>query len=200
MRVRLGERNREAGYSVVQVREARRNDAPGIAQVHVASWRSTYHDIMPAEFLAGLSVERRAQYWLETLAAGVEIIYVAEDISASGTHLVGFASGGAQRDSEIAGYDGELYAVYMLQEYQGQGVGQRLAHTVAERLAQSGFMAMLVWVLASNPSRGFYERLGGQFTREKQVDIAGTSLSEVAYGWPDIHTLLERQSALDTQT
>ena len=53
---------------MVQVREARRDDAQGIAQVHVASWRSTYHGIMPAEFLAGLSVERRTQYWMETLA------------------------------------------------------------------------------------------------------------------------------------
>ncbi|MGZ3581888.1 MAG: N-acetyltransferase family protein [Ktedonobacterales bacterium] len=174
---------------MVQVREARRDDALGIAQVHVTSWRSTYHDIMAAEFLAGLSVERRAQYWLETLAAGVEIIYVAEDTAVSGTRIVGFASGGAQRDGEIPGYDGELYAVYMLQEYQGQGVGQRLTRTVAERLAQAGFKAMLVWVLAGNPSRGFYERLGGQFVREKQIDIAGTSLSEIAYGWPDIRTV-----------
>ncbi|HEX8035254.1 MAG TPA: GNAT family N-acetyltransferase [Ktedonobacterales bacterium] len=178
---------------MVQICKARRDDAQGIAQVHVASWRSTYHGIMPAEFLAGLSVERRAQYWLETLAAGVELIYVAEDIALGGPRILGFASGGAQRDTEIPSYDGELYAVYMLQEYQGQGVGQRLARTVAERLAQIGFKAMLVWVLADNPSRRFYERLGGQFVREKQIDIAGISLSEVAYGWPDIHTLLEMQ-------
>lgn len=177
---------------MMHIREARRGDAQGIAEVHVASWRTTYQGIVPDEFLAQLSVELRAQRWLETVAAGVEIIYVAEDDANGGGRIVGFASGGAQRDGDIPNYDGELYAVYILQDYQGQGIGQLLVRAVAERLARCGFKAMRVWVLAENPSRGFYERIGGQFVREKQINIGGTTLTEVAYGWPDIRMLLEK--------
>ncbi len=176
---------------MIQIREACVDDARGIAEVHVASWRTTYRGIVPDEHLAQLSVERRAQRWLETLAVGVEVIYVAKDDAEHGGRVVGFASGGAEREEDMPAYDGELYAVYILQEYHGQGLGQRLVRAIAERLDKHGFNAMLVWVLADNPSRGFYERLGGQFVRERAIELGGVSLSEVACGWRNIRALLE---------
>lgn len=178
--------------SVIRIREARSDDAQGIAEVHVASWRAAYRGIVPDEYLAQLSVEQRARRWLETLAVGVEIIYVAEDDAEGGGHIVGFASGGVERSEDMPAYDGELYAVYVLQEYHGQGIGRRMVRALAERLAKRNFNAMLVWVLADNPYRGFYERLGGQLLGEKAIAIGGTSLTEVAYGWRDIRALLAR--------
>ena len=49
---------------------------------------------------------------------------------------------------------------------------------------------MLLWVLVENPSRGFYEQLGGKQLEEKQITIDGERLTEVAYGWADLHDLL----------
>jgi hypothetical protein len=49
----------------------------------------------------------------------------------------------------------------------------------------------LVWVLAENPSRRFYGRLGGRPVYEKTVIIGGVPLLEVGYGWQDVHTLIE---------
>lgn len=48
---------------------------------------------------------------------------------------------------------------------------------------------MLVWVLGDNPSRAFYETLGGRFLGEKDIEIGGVRLEEVAYGWTDIGRL-----------
>jgi hypothetical protein len=39
---------------------------------------------------------------------------------------------------------------------------------------------MLVWVLADNPACMFYEAIGGQKVYEKQIDIGGVMLNEVA--------------------
>jgi hypothetical protein len=50
---------------------------------------------------------------------------------------------------------------------------------------------MLVWVLADNPSRSFYEALGGELIGEQNVTIGGVDLREVAYGWPDISCLTD---------
>jgi hypothetical protein len=58
-----------------------------------------------------------------------------------------------------------------------------------EKLLQTGIDNMLVWVLAKNPARKFYEALGGQFLRTKQVMIGGATLEEVAYGWTDIRVI-----------
>jgi GNAT superfamily N-acetyltransferase len=84
---------------------------------------------------------------------------------------------------------GELYAIYLLAPYQGQGIGRRLAITIVNRLMEEGMTALLIWVLAANPSRKFYERLGGRPVHEKPITIGGVSLTEIAYGWRDAHTL-----------
>jgi len=49
---------------------------------------------------------------------------------------------------------------------------------------------MVVSVLADNPYRAFYESLGGQPVSTHKIDIGGTSLDGVSYGWHDITTLL----------
>lgn len=43
----------------MKIRNATEQDAPGIARVHVDSWRATYKEILPSEFLASISYEKR---------------------------------------------------------------------------------------------------------------------------------------------
>jgi GNAT superfamily N-acetyltransferase len=175
------------------IREARPEDAPAIAHVHVESWRTTYHGIVAADYLAGLSIEERQTRWAEMLRhpARDACSFIAEDPSGA---VIGFASGGPARDAAL-GYEGDLYAIYLLDVWQGQGIGRQLAAAVAERLAGSGLRSLLVWVLADNPARGFYETLGGQKVVEREVQIGGQSLAEVGYGWTDINVLLARARA-----
>lgn len=51
----------------VIIREAELVDAPGIAKVHVDSWRTTYKNIMSDDFLSHLSYEQRTKLWEKTL-------------------------------------------------------------------------------------------------------------------------------------
>ncbi|MCL6633218.1 MAG: GNAT family N-acetyltransferase [Alicyclobacillus herbarius] len=57
-------------------------------------------------------------------------------------------------------------AIYLLQDYQRQGIGRRLFRHVIQHLVQNECLGMLIWVLADNPSRRFYESLRGQPIRE----------------------------------
>ncbi|BDP43188.1 hypothetical protein DAETH_31570 [Deinococcus aetherius] len=56
------------------VRPATPADAPGIAHVHVTSWRETYPGRMPEDFLARatgeVARERREGFWTRHLNAG----------------------------------------------------------------------------------------------------------------------------------
>ena len=81
-------------------------------------------------------------------------------------------------------YTAELYALYLLQEQHGHGRALLLA-TVEKFIAQ-GHDAMLLWVLSTNPSRGFYEAKGGTYLKTKPIEIGGKTLEEVAYGWTDL--------------
>lgn len=173
----------------MRIREGTADDARGIAEVHVASWQTTYRGILPDNYLANLSVDDRERSWARQIgeAEFATFAYVAEDDSPGAvSRIVGFASGGPRREGR-ADIDGELYAIYLLAETQGQGIGSQFVRAVAQRLAREGMTSMLVWVLEDNPSRRFYEALGGELLPERHTSIVGgTPLVHVSYGWRDI--------------
>jgi GNAT superfamily N-acetyltransferase len=164
------------------VREATHNDVPAIAKVHVDTWRTTYRGIVPDEHLAKLSYERRANGWYQILNHAPEdgnFTYVAEEEAGE---VVGFANGGVERTGDPV-YKGELTAIYIRQTHQGKGIGRCLVRAVAEKLGRSGIDSMLVWVLVDNPACQFYAALGGKRVHEKELEIGGKPLIEIAYGW-----------------
>lgn len=167
----------------MRIREAVLEDAEGIARVHVDSWRTTYKGIVSESVLQQLSYEQRAENWRRGI--GKNALYVAEDESG---RIVGFATGGKERTGNYD-VDGELYAIYLLNEVQGQGIGRKLTRIIASTLQEQGFVSMLVWVLDRNPSKQFYESLGGQPIDEAMIDIGGEEFKEIAYYWDTIDSI-----------
>lgn len=87
------------------------------------------------------------------------------------------------------GYDAELYAIYLLQQEQRHGIGKMLVGRLATELVTRGFHQLIVWVLAKNPSTGFYASLGGSVVSEKEIEIGGKQLTELAFGWVNLNQL-----------
>jgi ribosomal protein S18 acetylase RimI-like enzyme len=183
---------RENPIMTTLIRPAQPDDVSGIARVHVDSWRTTYKGMMPDEVLANLRTEDRERTWgatIERIQAGTSTscIFVAE----TDDQIVGFACGGRERGDHPV-YKGELYAIYLLKEYQGQGIGRALWNVVAERLVEQGHTAMLIWVAAENPAVRFYEAMGGHPVGTQSEDYGGKPIEEIAYGYDDLPTLLAR--------
>jgi ribosomal protein S18 acetylase RimI-like enzyme len=86
---------------------------------------------------------------------------------------------------------GEIYAIYLLEQHQGKGWGKKLFAEAAKRLKSEGYASMMLWVLADNPTRGFYEAMGGAATKQKKIEIGSDTLLEVAYEWERIDDLGE---------
>jgi len=165
------------------IRTATIDDAPAIAQVHVASWRSTYRTLLPSDFLDSLTEANYADRWRRFIGEGSSRVYVLEDEGM----LVGFASGGRERAGET-GYTGELYAIYILDGRQRRGHGRELVRAVVDGLREMGLDDMIIWVLRDNQAaRLFYERLGGQYVRTQPVTLGSATLEEVSYGWPRLN-------------
>jgi GNAT superfamily N-acetyltransferase len=163
-----------------ELRRATVNDATAIARVQIDSWRSTYAGLVPDSYLQSLDAEDRAAGWTNHLGAGSLIALVAHDPEG----IFGFACGGKLR-GELASFDAELYAIYLLQRKQRFGAGTALAVTLAAALRIEGHTSMAVWVLRDNlPAVNFYRRLGGIQIAEKLIEIGGAELPELALGWP----------------
>ena len=169
----------------IRIRQAADSDARAIAQVHVDSWRSTYAGIVPAEHLDRLSYDAREANWRRILADRRQIVFVAE---ATDGRIIGFSSGGPERSND-ADYRAELYAIYLFESHQRHGVGRRLVAPLCEWFLSRDWHSMLLWVLEDNPSRRFYEALGGVQIKQETITIGGTELIEIAYGWSDISSL-----------
>ncbi len=171
----------------MRIRPAQTTDAAAIAQVRVDTWRVAYRGIVPDEYLDSLSYEKRMGTWrdrMETISNW--FTYVAENDE---SQVVGFVEGGTERSGHPL-YTGEIAAIYVLPGYHRRGVGRQLMAVAAEHLLRQGHCALRLWVLAANPSRRFYEALGGEPAGEREVTIGGVSLPEVVYGWPDIRVLV----------
>ena len=160
-----------------------------IAQVHVSSWRTTYQGIVADETLAQLDVDARAQQWLTRLTEPEPRTCTFVAINEA-NQLVGFATGGPIRSQELNA-DAELYAIYLYKESQQKGIGRALFCKVVCWLEHEGFSSVAVWVLELNPSRRFYEALGGEIVAEKPITIDRVVLQESGFYWPSIRTLLQ---------
>src|SRR5579859_7325994 len=136
---------------MVTIREARIEDAAGMAKVHVDSWRTTYAGIVPDSYLANLSYARRETFWQNVLSDVAAHSYPFVAVNDEG-ETIGFVSGGPRRNGDPA-YQAELYSIYLLREYQGQGIGRQLARRLVEALSQVGIRSMLLWVFADNPAK-----------------------------------------------
>ena len=168
------------------VRRAELADAPAIASVEVASWRSTYRGIVPDEQLQGMSFAEHLSSWTRALSRRSSSTFVGTQRDT----VCAFASGGRDRTGNAI-YRGELYVIYLLKEVQRQGLGRKLLSAVADDLARNGIESMRVWALERNPFCRFYASLGGVPAGRRRIAIGGRSLEIVAYGWPDTSELLE---------
>lgn len=168
---------------MISIRAATEHDAVAISHVHVQSWRTTYAGIVPDEYLATLNEGERVLLWREWLTRDIQV-YIA-DLDGE---IVGFISGGAIREP-VQTYDAELYAIYLLERAQRQGIGTALLKELAESLLSKGFTSMIVWVLEKNSWRNFYVKSSAQIVMTKDIQIGGVKLSEASYGWPDLRAI-----------
>jgi ribosomal protein S18 acetylase RimI-like enzyme len=166
----------------IRLRSAKPSDARAIARIHVETWRSTYPGMLPDRALIDMNVDGKARSWRSMLehpdAAGA--VLVAEE-DGEGT-TIGFASAARNRQTVLP-FAGEVQTLYVLPDWQNQGIGRVLLEGCFASLRERGLESAVVWVLADNPARFFYERMGGKRAGERDESLWGATLREIAYGW-----------------
>ena len=174
----------------MQVRTAMPEDAMDIAIVSVDTWRTAYEGIIPSEFLQALSYEKRKLVWDQNIADKSNTIFVVENSDAK---IIGFAVVAKREENKVVGAT-DLTALYLLEEYQGSGIGKLLMKQVFKHCVAIQATKVFVEVLADNKTLHFYEYYGAQFVEMKQLNIGGNIINEAIYVWEDVSETLSKLS------
>ncbi|WP_169091437.1 GNAT family N-acetyltransferase [Paenibacillus sp. PL91] len=170
------------------IRKAILDDAKGIAKVHVDSWKSTYKNIISDEFLKNLSYDQRKDLWNRNISKKGNYIFVALNNEGE---IVGFADCG-KRESNNIDNSGDLTSIYLLEEYQGKGVGKQLFKQLFLQFEELGYNRVFVEVLEDNKTRYFYEYYGANLFKADKITIAGNELNLLIYEWSNIGEVLSK--------
>ncbi|WP_244489758.1 MULTISPECIES: GNAT family N-acetyltransferase [unclassified Rhizobium] len=159
-----------------------------IAGVLVDTWRSTFRGLLADDFLDGMSREEQAVRHARRMGAPGVYYLVAADPSAG--EIVGFVNFGPGR-GKVPDDIHEIYALYVRAEYQGSGIGTALVRAAAQHSAGRCARSLFAWVLAGNPNRRFYEKLGASAVEMAGIGLGNRTYDQVAYLWEDITLLLQ---------
>ncbi|MDX3926686.1 MAG: GNAT family N-acetyltransferase [Shinella sp.] len=173
----------------IEIRQGWTGDVFAIGRLVVETWQSAFRGILDDEYLDRMSpAEQAVRHMGRRSSPGVGHIVAAERQS---REIVGFANFGPARGR--APYKlHELYALYVRPDFQGKGIGADLVRAVAQRSMETGAASLFAWVLAANPNRAFYERLGAVPTQHGMVSVGGKSYPQIAYVWNDLAVLANR--------
>ena len=168
-------RLREQGETLDSIvfRDARAEDIPALSELHVTTWNATYSTTR------GPTVATRTSQWNQVVAGENrrDFVLVLQDRAG---RLIGFTWGKPQEGE----FEGQLSKIYLRWEYHGLGLGRRMMAETARRFLDRGIHSFILFAELSNPTLGFYDRMGGERLRDERGQFTG------AYGWRDVRTLI----------
>ena len=161
------------------IRGATLEDAEKIADIHVKAWQESYKGIIDQNYLDTISFSERLAFRKKILMhpkpAQINLVAVQNN------QIIGFCDAGVAFDSNEV-YRGEIYAIYLLNEFKQHGIGKTLFNYVNRHLEEHLLMPYVTWVLEENKTAcRFYEKCGGQFFKKKSVEIGDQNYIEISY-------------------
>ena len=178
----------DCAVSGLSVRPIVAADAPLVAALQAASWRSLYRGLLSDDYLAHtLEGERRA-VWEQRLAGDdarhLGLVAVRDSV------VVGFAFAIAAADRR---YGSLLDNLHVSAELRGLGIGRLLLSELAREIqARRWETGLFLWVFEVNAgARRFYERYGAVPVEVSLRDTPGGGVARGwRYAWPDATALI----------
>jgi GNAT superfamily N-acetyltransferase len=166
-------------------RPAEAADAGELARIQLATWRTAYAGILPADVLAGLDHAEVADRWRETIEHGM--VFVATE----GEWLVGLVATGLAPEPESADAKGNpppdaatvaLIGTLLVEpRWARRGHGGRLLAAAGAAMLRQGATRGIAWIPeADTASLNFYRRAGWRPDGTvRTLDAGGRPLREV---------------------
>lgn len=161
---------------MLTIRFADKNDVPHIAETYVHNHRTTYKNLLPAEYFETLTPEYAVKKWREYIADGNNRVWVAEDESG----FLGFAASMPDEELYNVWY---LDSLHVCEKARGKGVGTALIKTVGKYALDNGYEKMSICIVKGNDNAGdLYRKLGARHYK----DFTGKMSHSEKLLWDDL--------------
>ncbi|MCL1873661.1 MAG: GNAT family N-acetyltransferase [Clostridiales bacterium] len=151
----------------ITIRKVLPEEAYEYTVCHIACWQSAYKGIMPDEYLDHMPAEQgdRTESCRQTLCSPGEYDFFC---AVHGGRMVGRLIICKSRDEDKP-KAGEIAAIYLLEEFWGEGYGRQMMDYAIKMLNSRGYQEIIIWVLEENKrARRFYEKYGFRFDGAKK--------------------------------
>ena len=166
----------------MEIRRATQSDLQEIADIHIESWKDSYSNVLPAEFLAGQIDRNFKKHWNEIEIKDEDIVLVAQENS-----LVGFVAVWCRPIPFIDN-------LHVKPSQRSKKIGSALIKVVAKELITKGHNTAFLWVFESNEKAiRFYEQLGGVQKEQSIKNVFGYDVLSRKIEWDDLSTICENQ-------
>ncbi|HJT43708.1 MAG TPA: GNAT family N-acetyltransferase [Rhizomicrobium sp.] len=166
----------------LSVRTARPEDAADLARIYIESWQDTYAGVISHTLLSTMSLRSHTVRWRTTIKNMDRqngAVLMAEDARFG---AIGVCSLGRARDGG-AGFEGEVYTLYVDPVFLGRGAGRALLCGAFEAFKDRKLRSCLIWAHAHNNACYFYEAMGGRRVATRTTRLLGELTPEIGFGW-----------------
>lgn len=159
----------------IEIIKANPEDALQISIVNAFTWKTRYTGIV-----SDTIINERMKNVYDNASK------YKERIENDGQYIVAKVDGvvvGFSRYDKSEKYEGlgELYALYLLECFNGYGIGKMLFERTKEELKSMGYEKFVCNCLTKNPTMDFYAHMGGEKINEFLSDIHGEKYSETTF-------------------
>lgn len=162
---------------MIDIRRPGQDDYAVMANILVDGWRVAYKDIVADDYLQNLSTEHFCRRMTENKKDNAFLVAKAND------EVVAFCRYSLHLPSdEQNGFDGAISVLYVKPDLKHNGIGTKLFKCVMQDFKQNGNSCVILGCFSQNsPSLAFYEKMGGKFIYEKDIEIGGVAYSTAFY-------------------
>ena len=161
-----------------KIRRREQKDCKTIAHVVTIAWQETYRGIVNDEFLDNLSDNEKERGFRSfnnfNDNDNHQFVLEVDD------NIVGFIKFGYTNELDYEN-QGEIFALYIIKEYQGKGFGKKLMETGINEWTNMGCSKIRIGCLKDNPSNEFYKFMGAKFIRTRIFKLPNQELIENVY-------------------
>jgi len=147
-------------------------DANNYVDCLISCWQSAYKGIVPDEFLNNMPTEKNQRierYKKSLINPDIETYCVINE-----EKMIGFLC--------IHKKDGEIWAIYLIEEFCGKGYGKKVLDFAVNELKRIGHKQIFLWVFEeNNRARRFYEKNNFYLNGAKREMTYGKPLVQLRY-------------------